>query len=175
MGVLFANLAVTPTTYAKSKYVSISKTEFKSIKSGMSYKKVKKIVGGGGKLLSESGSKGDSFHTAIYEWDGASGWGANANVTFQNNKVINKSQIGVDSGSKAKITMKKFKKIHNGMSYSKVKKIIGGAGSKNSESGQKGSPEYTVIYGYKGNTLGGNAMFTFQGGKLLNKAQFGLK
>jgi len=141
----------------------------------MTYKEVATIVGSIGEVMSEAGEKGDPAHTVIYSWNGDKGWGANANVTFQNNKVINKAQFGVDSGSSAKITMKKFDQVKNGMTYDQVKSIIGGDGAKDSESGTEGSADYTVIYSFQGSNLGSNATFMFQGGKLINKAQAGLK
>nr|WP_304654723.1 DUF3862 domain-containing protein [Sporolactobacillus sp. STSJ-5] len=154
---------------------SITKTEFNKIKDGMTYKEVATIVGSNGEVMSEAGEKGDPAHTVIYSWNGDKGWGANANVTFQNNKVINKAQFGVDSGSSAKITMKKFDQVKNGMTYDQIKSIIGGDGAKDSESGTEGSADYTVIYSFQGSNLGSNATFMFQGGKLINKAQAGLK
>ncbi|MED0672124.1 hypothetical protein P4S95_18260 [Aneurinibacillus aneurinilyticus] len=54
-----------------------------------------------------------------------------------------------------------------------VEKIIGGPGELVSESGNKGEPLHTIIYAYK--DLGANANFLFQGNKLQNKAQIGLK
>lgn len=54
--------------------------------------------------------------------------------------------------------------------------IIGGPGEIMSEVGQKGDDLYTVIYVYKGEgSLGANANFTFQSGKLQMEAQAGLK
>ncbi|WP_282938718.1 DUF3862 domain-containing protein [Paenibacillus sp. RC67] len=74
------------------------------------------------------------------------------------------------------ITKAKFEKIENGMSYEEVTKIIGGPGELLSEIGNKGEKTHTTVYMYKGEgTIGANANFTFQGGKLLAKAQAGLK
>lgn len=62
------------------------------------------------------------------------------------------------------------------MSYEEVTKIIGGPGELLSEVCKKGDKTYTVVYMFKGEgTIGANANFTFQGGKLLAKAQAGLK
>lgn len=71
----------------------ISMAEFSKIKTGMSYNRVKSIIGGPGEVLSENSIAG--HHTIMYKWDGESGFGANANVMFQNRKVIQKSQFGL--------------------------------------------------------------------------------
>lgn len=154
---------------------TISKSEFGAIKDGMTLSQVAKIVGSKGTLESESGTKGSPYYTAIYTWDGDQGFGANASVTFQAGKVINKSQFGVDNGSKATITLAKFNKIQNGMTYEQVQKVIGGKGSVDSESGTKGSPDYTLMISYNGSDLGANAILTFQANKMIDKTQMGLK
>jgi len=74
------------------------------------------------------------------------------------------------------ITKAKFEKIENGMSYEEVTKIIGSPGELLSEIGKKGEKTHTLVYMYKGEgTVGANANFTFQGGKLVAKAQAGLQ
>lgn len=74
---------------------TMSKAEFEAIQNGMTYEEVVKIVGGEGELLSETGTKGDQFHTVMYKWDGEGSIGANANAMFQGGKMINKSQFGL--------------------------------------------------------------------------------
>lgn len=75
-----------------------------------------------------------------------------------------------------KISKAEFDQIQNGMSYEEIVKIIGGEGEIMSEAGEKGSPYYSVLYKYEGEgEFGANANFMFQGGKLLSKAQYGLK
>lgn len=76
----------------------ISKEEFDKIQAGMTYEEVVEIIGGEGELNSESGTKGDQYYTAMYTWNGESGFGANANATFQGNpaKLQNKSQFGLE-------------------------------------------------------------------------------
>ncbi|MFF2909746.1 DUF3862 domain-containing protein [Paenibacillus sp. NPDC057934] len=74
------------------------------------------------------------------------------------------------------ITKSEYEKIENGMSYKKVQQIIGGPGEVLSEGGEKGTEFYTIMVVYYGEgSLGANANFMFQGDKLLNKAQLGLK
>ncbi|MGE7918949.1 DUF3862 domain-containing protein [Viridibacillus sp. NPDC093762] len=77
--------------YAKSK-VTITKKEYNKIKNGMSYKRVQKIVGGKGELLSEVGSKGDTYYTYMIVYYGKDGI-SNANFTFQGGKLEMKAQI----------------------------------------------------------------------------------
>lgn len=77
--------------------------------------------------------------------------------------------------SKVLITLEEYNRIENGMTYEEVRDIIGGDGTLMSEVGEKDSPYYTVSYSWEGKGLGANANFTFQGGKLSVKAQFGLE
>lgn len=72
----------------------ITMDEFNQIETGMSYKKVKKIIGSDGKLISTS-SVGD-ITISIYTWNGNGMLGSNANVTFTNNEVTAKAQIGLN-------------------------------------------------------------------------------
>ncbi|AKG03301.1 hypothetical protein AAV35_013630 [Salimicrobium jeotgali] len=157
---------------------TISAEEFDQISNGMSYEKVVEIIGSEGSLQSETGEKGTQFHTVIYSWDGESGFGSNAMLTFQNEKLQSKSQAGVGDGrsSDVTITSEEFNQIENGMSSDEVFEIIGGEGEITSESGEPGSQFYTVSYTYSGEAgLGSNATLMFQGGKLSSKSQFGLE
>ncbi len=80
---------------SKNNLSTISKAEFEKLNTGMTYREVVEMVGGYGELLSEVGSVGDEYHTAVYMWKGEGSIGANANVTFQNGKVIMKAQAGL--------------------------------------------------------------------------------
>jgi len=85
---------------------------------------------------------------------------------------------GCGTDDSGKLTLEKYNKIENGMTYDEVKDIIGSEGTVGAESGEKGSEYYTVIYQYEGKgSVGANASFTFQGSplKLQSKAQAGLK
>lgn len=80
--------------------------------------------------------------------------------------------------SSEKLTLAKFEKIENGMTYEEVAAIIGSEGEILAETGEKGSDLYTVVYQYYGSgSTGANANFTFQGNPpvLQMKAQVGLK
>ena len=72
---------------------TISLAEFNSLKTGMTYEKVKSIIGGEGTVLAESDVAG--IKTIIYMWEGEGSIGANANCTFQNGKLISKAQFGL--------------------------------------------------------------------------------
>lgn len=74
---------------------TISKAEFDKIQGGMSYEEVAEIIGGPGEVMSESGSKGDQFHTVMYTYQGEGSIGANANFLFQGNQLQNKAQLGL--------------------------------------------------------------------------------
>lgn len=77
-----------------SNEVTITLSEFNSIENGMTYEQVVTIVGGEGTVLSEVNSKELGMHTVIYYYDGIQ-LGANANFTFQNNKLVTKAQLGL--------------------------------------------------------------------------------
>jgi len=89
--------------------------------------------------------------------------------------VLILTACGGDSG---KMTLEKYNKIENGMTYDQVKEIVGSDGEQLSEVGEKSSEFYTVMYSWAGSgSLGANANFTFQGNPavLIAKAQIGLK
>lgn len=73
------------------------------------------------------------------------------------------------------ISKAEFEQIKNGMSYEEVCKIIGSEGEVLSEVGSEGEDYHTIIYMWDGDgEIGANANFTFQKGKLVGKAQYGL-
>ncbi|MCQ6275792.1 DUF3862 domain-containing protein [Bacillus sp. V3B] len=153
----------------------LTEEKFNQINNGMAYEEVKAIIGSDGTVISESGESGSEYHTAIYEWE-TDGLFASANFTFQGGKLISKAQMGVTESSDVTVTLDKFDQIQNGMTYEEVIQIVGGEGNLLSESGEKGTEFYTVMYEYKGEgDLGANANFMFQGNKLQSKSQFGLK
>ena len=145
----------------------LTEEKFKQVKEGMTYEEVVKIVGAEGKILSETGSAGEPHHTVMYEFE-TDGVLSSSTMMFQGGKLINKAQIGVET-SDIEITLDQFNKLENGMTKEKVFEILGGEGAVISESGD------VVMYSYNGTALGANVSLMFQGGKLMNKTQIGLK
>jgi outer membrane protein assembly factor BamE (lipoprotein component of BamABCDE complex) len=161
---------------AKSEAGILDEEKFNQIQNGMTYEEVVAIIGADGEVISESGEKGTDLHTIMYEWKAEGGFGANANFMFQGGKLANKAQFGVVESSDVTVTLDEFNQVQNGMTYEEVVTVVGGEGNMLSETGEKGTDFYTIMYDYKGKgDLGANANFTFQGGKLQNKSQFGLK
>lgn len=74
-----------------SEYITMD--EFNQIKTGMSYDEVKNIVGSSGEVSSEVESNG--IKIVMITWYGNGTAGSNANVTFTNNEVTAKAQVGL--------------------------------------------------------------------------------
>jgi hypothetical protein len=94
--------------------------------------------------------------------------------------VNNPPTMDSSSSVSKKLTLEKYNTIQNGMTYKEVMDIIGFEVSPEVEVGEKGTALYTASFRYMGDeqvdgTLGANASFMFQGGKLNTKAQMGLK
>jgi hypothetical protein len=77
------------------------------------------------------------------------------------------------SASTAGVTMANYNRIKNGMSYSQVVQILGKEGTELSSNDIAGIQ--TVMYQWDGDSWGGNMNVMFQNGKVIQKAQFGLK
>ncbi len=71
----------------------MSKAEFEALKPGMTYAEATEIIGGPGDLASESEVAG--IHTVMYQYEGFGDVGANANVMFQDGKLVQKAQFGL--------------------------------------------------------------------------------
>ena len=122
--------------YEQSK---ISYHNFLNIKMGMSYDEVKNILGDGKEI---SSSEISGINTTIYEYDGKGI--SNITVTLQNNSVTSKTQLGLKESS-SNISLDDYNKINTGMSYDKVKELIGD-GQLTTESSIMNSTSY--IYSY---------------------------
>lgn len=86
--------------------------------------------------------------------------------------VSNASSV---TGSKGSATLAKFGQVQAGMTYAEVVKIIGGEGAEMSRVEMPGMGEM-VVYAWDGEgALGANMNATFQGGRLVSKAQAGLR
>ena len=90
-------------------------------------------------------------------------------VTVQNNVVVEKSQLGLESID-SQITMDKYNQVENGISYEELTKILG-EGVMLSQA--KLNNIESSIYEYI-NKNESNASFTFSGGKLIGKSQYNL-
>lgn len=77
----------------KGKGKTITKAEYNRITYNMTYSQVKFLIGGPGEL--EVSSYIGRELTEIYSWKGNGSVGANANITFQDGKVIGKAQYGL--------------------------------------------------------------------------------
>ena len=80
-------------TSTNSKSTKMTLEKFNKIKTGMTYKQVVSIIGEDGKLSTESSYGGQTMK--IYYWYASNGI-SNATVSFMNNKVTAKSQIGLE-------------------------------------------------------------------------------
>ena len=78
--------------------------------------------------------------------------------------------------NKPTISKDEFEQIKTGMTYEEIVKIVGSEGELLSEVGSPGDELHSAVYMWEGEgSLGANANVTFQGGKVIAKAQFGLK
>lgn len=102
-------------------------------------------------------------------------WGFGAQDTAANTSVI--SEVLSDSDS-IKITKAQYEAVETGMAEDEMFEILGGKGEIASDSDITYG-DYsitTVIYENEGvGDIGANANFTVQNGKVVSKAQFGLK
>lgn len=80
---------------ATGKSVVITKAEFDQIQNGMTTKQVFDIIGGKGEVMSEAGEKDKPGYTILYTYNGKGSTGANANFTFQDDKLMAKAQFGL--------------------------------------------------------------------------------
>ncbi|MCH5138205.1 DUF3862 domain-containing protein, partial [Clostridiaceae bacterium UIB06] len=139
--------------------------KFIQIKMGMTYEQTKGILGEG---KEQSSSDTNGIKTIMYTWTGSGA--SNMNITFQNDKAINKTQLGLGK-NKSDLTMDKYNKVQNGMSYDEIKAILG-EGELTSLSEIMGSD--SSIYTWMGSGVS-NMNVTFQEGKSISKSQLGLK
>ncbi|MDS0526062.1 DUF3862 domain-containing protein [Clostridium sp. SHJSY1] len=143
----------------------INYDNFLSIKMGQNYNDLINVLGEG---KEESSSEISGIKTVIYAWSGKGL--SSMNVTIQNGVVTGKAQSGLKKMD-ADITLDKYNKINNGMTYDQLKEVLG-EGQILSQS--KIMNTESTIYQYI-NKDGSNANFTFNGDKLELKAQFQLK
>ena len=75
----------------KSEYITME--EYNQIDNGMTYEEVTEIIGSQGSLSSTVTANGTTIE--IYTWYGDGVAGSNANVTFTNDSVTGKAQVGL--------------------------------------------------------------------------------
>ena len=150
---------------SKKEENKVNYDNFMKIEMGQSHKDVIALIGEGEEQTS---SEVSGIKTAIYTWNGDGI--SNMNVTIQNGVVAGKAQVGLKKAD-SDITLEKYEKVKEGMSYEEVKNILG-EGEISSET--KMANIKSVIYSYI-NKGGSNANFTFTNDKLQMKAQFNLK
>lgn len=92
----------------------------------------------------------------------------------QNGDALPDNNGSAEPANKPTITLEEFNNLTTGMTYEEAVAVIGGEGTVSSESEIAGIK--TSLYTWEGEGgLGANANAMFQGGKLIQKAQFGLK
>lgn len=143
----------------------ITYDNFLNVQMGQSYTDVVKLLGEG---TEQTSSEVAGIKSVIYTWIGSGI--SNMSVTVQNDVVTGKAQVALKSMD-ADITLEKYNQITNGMTYDQVKEILG-EGQILSQ--YKIMNVEAILYSYS-NKGGSNANFTFSGGSLQAKAQFGLK
>ncbi|OXM84083.1 DUF3862 domain-containing protein [Paenibacillus rigui] len=74
---------------------TITKAEYDQIDDKSTYEDAVKIIGGEGKIISESGTKGNPDYSVTYQFPAEGKENANAKLTFRNNKLISKSESGL--------------------------------------------------------------------------------
>jgi hypothetical protein len=157
----------TASTEASSGDVSMDK--FNKIELGMSYDKVKEIMGSEGNQTGMN--KSGSYESASYDWKGDKF--ARISVRFTNGELTYKSQSGLTPPSgTADIDQAKFNKLNIGMSYDEVKAILGSDGEMTSI--MKIAKTTSASYRWKGEKYS-NIFASFRDDKLQNKTQSGLK
>ncbi|WP_282936662.1 hypothetical protein [Paenibacillus sp. RC67] len=74
---------------------TITKEKYDKINIGMTYEEVKSIVGGEGKLITETGDKATPEYTATYQYTAEGNPNGQAKITFRSNKCTSKSEASL--------------------------------------------------------------------------------
>lgn len=101
---------------------------------------------------------------------GVISWNAGVFKTSSDSPSNSTSSTSV---AQPQITLSKYNQLQDGMTYSEVVKILGKPGTEVSSSSVAGYK--TVMIQWEGEGLGANMNAMFQNGKLISKAQLGLK
>ncbi|MDV3429483.1 MAG: DUF3862 domain-containing protein [Bacillota bacterium] len=130
--------------------------------------KLKDVTGLLGEGSEQSSSEVGGIKTVMYTWNGPGI--SNMNVTVQNGAITGKAQAGLQEMD-AKVTLEKYNKVKEKMTYAQVKAILG-EGQIISQT--KIMSIESTIYEWI-NKDGSNMNGSFTGGKLEMKSQFNLK
>ena len=147
----------------------VNADSFAAIENGMSYEEVAALMGSEGELASETEAGGST--SQLYQWE-SDGWGI-AQVMFMDDKVVNKTQIGIGGDSAAAVTADQYERVKEGMSYEDVVGIMGGEGQLISDTSVAG--ESLQIYTWDGETWGSNCTISFSNAVVDGKSQIGLE
>lgn len=148
---------------------SVDADSFAAIENGMSYEEVAALMGSEGELASETEAGGSI--SQLYQWE-SDGWGI-AQVMFMDDKVVNKTQIGIGGDSAAAVTADQYEQVKEGMSYEDVVGIMGGEGQLISDTSMAG--QSLQIYTWDGEMWGSNCTISFSNGVVDGKSQIGLE
>ena len=88
-------------------------------------------------------------------------------------KTSSETTSSTSSASQSQITLAKYNQLKDDMTYTEVIKILGKPGTEISSSSVGGIK--TVMIQWEADSFGANMNAMFQNGKLVSKAQFGLK
>lgn len=99
IGIIFViavSIYLVSPAYNAGNNAGITREQFNSVSSGMTYDEVVSAFGGiEGELLSEVDIGDPQFSSKVYVWYGIGTVGSNCNVTFQAGKVVSKAQVGL--------------------------------------------------------------------------------
>ncbi|MCJ2090093.1 DUF3862 domain-containing protein [Methylobacterium sp. E-005] len=73
----------------------VDRTQYAALKQGMSYAQVRDRLGCGGRRVSHLTIGSEA--RATYSWRGHGTYGANLTLTFRNNRLTDKSQLGLSA------------------------------------------------------------------------------
>lgn len=118
--------------------------KFNKIEFDMTYEQVKEIIGEEGELTFSSDFSGES---RSYKWSGENYSYIEAGFTDKKLFSKNQSDIGQESGT-AEVSMEKFNKIENDMSFEDVTKLIGSESEMMAM--QKSGDQTSSYYAWKG-------------------------
>jgi hypothetical protein len=104
---------------------------------------------------------------------GIVGGNRGSNSSAPSNDAAPAAQAPIPEKPKSQVTMANYNRLSTGMSYEQVVAILGKEGTELSSNDIAGYQ--TVMYQWEGDSFASNMNAMFQNGKLMQKAQFGLK